>query len=287
MNNFIELFLEHLRSERNASENTVASYLSDLEDFRRHISLNSETEERDILSYIGILNEKGFKTSTIKRRLAALRQLFKFLHRDGLMEMDPTAFIGSPRLKRPLPKIIDQNMVKKLFDATREFNNPRDELRAKLLLYLLYGSGLRVSELISLKRNALVDSKFIRILGKGSRERIVPVAGDVLALVPRWNEICKRSIWMFPSRNPAKHISRQRVFQILKRIAEFSGIDPEKISPHVLRHAFATHILDNGADLLSLKKMLGHRDISTTEIYTHVSQKRLREVMEKFHPLGK
>ncbi|MDR2158253.1 MAG: tyrosine recombinase [Holosporaceae bacterium] len=286
VSNFIELFIEYLRSERNASPNTVQSYIFDLRDFVHRLKSDDEIQERDVVSYLAELREKQFQTSTIKRRLSALRQFFKFLYREELIDNDPMKFIRQPKHRRPLPKTLDEETVTRLRNATLSFKY-EEKIRADLILYLLYGSGLRVSELISIRRNSMVDLNFIRILGKGSKERIVPLARNVPFLMEEWKNICADSIWLFPSVNPLKHITRQRVFQILKQIAKISGADATKISPHVLRHAFATHILDAGADLLSVKKMLGHQDIATTEIYTHVARKKLREVIKKCHPLAK
>ncbi|GHU14844.1 tyrosine recombinase XerD [Alphaproteobacteria bacterium] len=312
LGNFIELFVEYLKSEKNASENTVRSYKLDLVDFcnacRTRVALTevpsilqvhhaypSEDSEAgnacgatthdDIVLYLSELNEKNLKTSSIKRKLSALNQFFNFLCREELMEKNPMEFIVQPKHTRPLPKIVSEEIMLKLRNATNLMGK-QEKLRADLILYLLYGSGLRVSELISVKRNALVESKFLRILGKGNKERIVPIASAVIPLMKEWIAVCPESIWMFPSVSSTKHITRQRMFQILKTIAALSGVDTTKISPHVLRHAFATHILDNGADLLSVKKMLGHKDIATTEIYTHVSKKKMREVIEKFHPMA-
>ncbi|MDR2068211.1 MAG: tyrosine-type recombinase/integrase [Holosporaceae bacterium] len=287
MNNLVELFIEHLKSERNSSKNTVESYILDLDDFGSRVDLNEEVKESAIISYLEKLNAKGLRTSTIKRRLSALRQFFKFLCQEKLIETDPTIFIHQPKHRRPIPRVIDEEAALKLQNAVLHLATRTDRIRAQLIMYLLYGSGLRVSELISLKRNTIVSSKFIRILGKGDKERTIPFVKRLLPILEEWNSLGGKSIWMFPSTNPAKHISRQRIFQILKQVAALAGLDPKKISPHVLRHAFATHLLDNGADLLSLKKMLGHQDISTTEIYTHVSRKKLAKIMEEFHPLAK
>ena len=284
--NFLELFIEYIKSEGNASHNTVESYVLDLLDFHKHINNIGEVYEEDIKRYLSVLHEKKLKTSTIKRRMSALRQFFKFLYTEELVSNDPMQFIQQPKHKRPLPKIISEDTVEKMRNATALLEYP-DNIRADLILCFLYGSGLRVSELISIKRNSIVDKKFIRIVGKGSKERIVPISSKVLPLVNEWISNCAPSVWMFPSTNTQKHITRQRIFQILKKIAELSGIDAAKISPHVLRHAFATHILDNGADLISVKKMLGHQEISTTEIYTHVSKKKLTQVVRTLHPLAK
>jgi integrase/recombinase XerD len=287
VSNFIELFVEYLKSEKNASANTVQSYLLDLLDFQAFVGdvaiLNAAAE--DLMNYLSQLHLKKLKTSTIKRKLSALHQFFGFLLREEFMKTNPMEFIAQPKHRRPLPRIVDEEFVSKLTEST-EFLGYREKLRANLIVNFLYGSGLRVSELISLKRNSIVDSKFLRILGKGGKERVVPAASATLSLLEEWLTVCEESVWMFPSVNPQKHITRQRVFQILKEMALSAGVDPAKISPHVLRHAFATHILDNGADLLSVKKMLGHKDIATTEIYTHVSRKKLGKVVRQFHPLA-
>lgn len=285
MNNYLELFLEFLKSERNASKNTVQSYFLDLRDFLNRTEINSEIKEEQIVEYLNYLNEKNFQVSTIKRKISALKQFFRFLCSEDLVKNNPMTFIRQPKYRRALPKIIDENSVQKLQEAVLTF--PLEEqIRNELILYLLYGSGLRVSELISLKMNSFVENKFIRIVGKGSKERIVPISHQVIDFFNEWKNIKPISVWVFPSVNPEKHITRQRIFQLIKQITRISGIDSSKVSPHVLRHAFATHILDHGADLLSVKKMLGHQDISTTEIYTHVSRARLKEVANKFHPLG-
>lgn len=285
MHNYLELFLEYLKSERNVSQNTVQSYFLDLQDFLVHVDIDSEVTEEKITDYLEILKDRNFQVSTVKRKISALKQFFQFLVTEELIEQNPMTFIRQPKSCRALPKIISEDTVKKLRDATSSFSL-EDQIRTDLILYLLYGSGLRVSELISLKMNSFVEDKFIRIFGKGRKERIVPVTHQVFELLKQWNEIKPFSAWLFPSKNPEKHITRQRIFQIIKNVAAMSGVDPEKVSPHVLRHAFATHVLDHGADLLSVKKMLGHESISTTEIYTHVSRAKLKEVVNKYHPLS-
>ena len=285
MHRYLELFLEYLKSDKNSSPNTVQSYFSDLQDFLANVDVDSEVTEEKIVDYLEILKNKNFRESTMKRKISALKQFFRFLAAEDLVKENPMIFIRQPKYRRALPKIISEDSVKKLRNATATL--PLEEqIRADLILYLLYGSGLRVSELISLKMNSFVEDKFIRIFGKGRKERIVPVTHQVIELLKQWNEIKPFSVWLFPSKNPEKHITRQRIFQIIKDVAAMSGVDPEKVSPHVLRHAFATHVLDHGADLLSVKKMLGHESISTTEIYTHVSRARLKEVVNEYHPLS-
>lgn len=281
---YIEMFIEHLRSELNSSENTIASYLFDLKDFENFIKDKSDITEEDIKAYLKNLNYRGLKTTTIKRHLDALHHYFKFLYDEEIITKDPTEFIHRPKPERPLPKIISEDATRKLIEAT-EFLDGLDSTRGKLILYLLYGSGLRVSELISLKYSNFIGERFIRIVGKGSKERTIPMTSNITELLSFWRENSPQSIWLFPSRNPQNHVTRQRIFQILKKIATIANLDVTKISPHVLRHAFATHILDHGADLLSVKRMLGHRNISTTEIYTHVTQSHLKEVVQKYHPL--
>lgn len=285
MHRSLESFLEYLKSEKNVSLNTVQSYFSDLQDFLTNVDIDDEVTEKEITDYLEILKNKNFQISTVKRKISALKQFFRFLVAEELIEKNPMTFIRQPKSQRSLPKIISEDVVKKLREATFAF--PQEEqIRNDLILYLLYGSGLRVSELISLKMNSFVEDKFIRIFGKGRKERIVPITHQVVGLLKQWNEVKPFSIWLFPSKDPEKHITRQRIFQLIKKIAAISGVDPDKVSPHVLRHAFATHVLDHGADLLSVKKMLGHESISTTEIYTHVSRARLKEVVNKYHPLG-
>lgn len=283
----IELFVEHMKSELNSSQNTIDSYLSDLRDFEEFIG-EKETEitEDDVKSYLKELDRRELRTSSIKRKLSALRQYFKFLYEDNVIQRDPTEFVPQPKQRRPLPKIVSEEVVESLIDAT-DLLKETEILRGKLILYLLYGSGLRVSELISLKYNCFISEKFIQIVGKRSKERTIPMASDTINLLEEWRKVTPNSVWVFPAPDPQKHITRQRIFQILKQIAAFAGQDISKISPHVLRHAFATHILNHGADLLSVKRMLGHKDIATTEIYTHVTEDRLRSVVDKYHPLAK
>lgn len=281
----LDAFLESLLSERGASENTIDSYKHDICDFFGHIK-NIELEQisgQNISDYFIYLAENNVKESTQQRRLSSIRQFFKFLISENILKTDPTKFIHKSKSPRRLPKIIDKEVALKLMTTTSQLEYP-ECIRMKLIILLLYGSGIRVSELICLKKNA-ISGQFLRILGKGNKERIVPLAKDVYKTLENW-KILSDSQWIFPSNSKTGHLSRQRVFQLLKNLAILSNIDEKHISPHVLRHAFATHILDNGADLLSVKKMLGHKDIATTEIYTHVSQKRLESVVKNLHPLS-
>lgn len=287
MHKYIELFLEYLKSEHNASTNTIQSYLSDLQDFVKYTSLDKPITAEDINKYIKNLSEREFQISSIKRKMSGLKQFFKFLYAEEIITENPMSFISQPKSRRALPKIISEDEVDLLRSATKFLPTYEEQIRMDLILYILYGSGLRVSELISLKKNSFIEDKFVRIIGKGRKERIVPISSKIRELLKEWKQFNTESQWIFPSSNPEKHITRQRIFQLIKQTAQLAGIDIAKISPHVLRHAFATHILDHGADLLSVKKMLGHQDISTTEIYTHISRAKLKQVVNKFHPLRK
>lgn len=283
---YLDLFVEHLRSERNSSKNTVSSYIFDLKELDAFLQKKiADINVDDIRSYLRKLDELGFKVSTIRRRLTVYKQFFKFLQLEEIILDNPMTFIIQPKYKRPLPKILSEDIIRKMQEEALKFEGA-DGVRLRLIISLLYGSGLRVSELISLKMNSIADGVFIKVFGKGRRERGVPVSKSVLSLINEWRLVKTASNWMFPSQKPQKHITRQRVFQILKDFAVYCGVNANEVSPHVFRHAFATHILDNGADLMSVKKMLGHKNIATTEIYTHVSRKKLKKVIEKYHPLN-
>lgn len=283
---YLDLFIEHLRSERNSSKNTVSSYISDLKELDVFVQKKvADIGAEDIRSYLKKLDELGFKISTIRRRLTVYKQFFKFLQLEKIKLDNPIAFILQPKYKRPLPKILSEEIVRKMQEEALKLDGA-EGVRLRLIIALLYGSGLRVSELISLKMNSLADGTFVKVFGKGRKERSVPVSRLTVSLLSEWQYLKAPSNWMFPSQNVTKHITRQRVFQILKAFAVSCGVNANEVSPHVFRHAFATHILDNGADLMSVKKMLGHKNIATTEIYTHVSGKKLKKVVEKFHPLS-
>lgn len=283
---FVELFKEHLVSERNASPNTIASYLLDLQDVIQHIDFSNPVTEEMIYCYVEHLGSTGLSAASMRRKISALRQFLSFVNNEKLQKVDTGKFIQLPRKSRLLPKIVDRDVIDRLHKVLEDWDE-MDRIRGHLILYLLYGSGLRVSELISLKYSNFIQGRFLKIMGKGQRERIIPVASIVDDILAKWSSIAPDSAWIFPSVNPQKHITRQRVFQILKDMAMAADIPLEKISPHVLRHAFATHILDNGADLFSVKKMLGHQQIATTEIYTHVTRKKLKKVILEHHPLNK
>jgi len=294
----IERFLEALAAERGAAANTLAAYGRDLEDFLETAGTTSlAAGPEDVRAYLGDLARRGMAASTAARRLSALKQYFLFLYREGLKPDNPTANIEGPRHPASLPKVLSEADVDRLLDAAsarvRESESLAN-LRLQALLETLYATGLRVSELVALPRTALAgDRPILFVRGKGGRERMVPVGERArqalraytaaLAQDPRTRD----SRWLFPSRGASGHLTRVRVQQLLKELAVEAGVAPQAVSAHKLRHAFATHLLANGADLRSLQKMLGHADISTTQIYTQVLEERLRSLVEGSHPLAR
>lgn len=295
----VERFIELMLAERNAAANTVEAYRRDLADLagflaRRGSGLATAGSD-DLRRYLGRLDDAGMAERTVARRLSALRQFYRFLATDGLRADDPTMSLDSPRRGRPLPKLVSEEEVTRLIETARR-RDPADAARLVALLELLYGAGLRVSELVGLPLAAVLrDVRVLVVRGKGAKERMVPLgepARDAItAWLPHRDAALKRrrttSVWLFPSSAGGGHLTRQRFAQLLKELAVEAGIDPRKVSPHVLRHAFATHLLDHGADLRSVQKMLGHADISTTQIYTHVAGERMKALVRDHHPLAK
>lgn len=293
----LEIFLEMLMAERGAAPNTIEAYRRDLTEFfgmmtnrgRRETSVTTE----DVRSYVSKLADAGFAASTAARRLSAVRQYFGFLFAEGIRTDNPTTLVDSPRLGRPLPKILAEDEVETLIAAAQETPG-EDGLRLTALLELLYATGLRVSELVTLPLAAVLrDPEVIVVRGKGGRERMVPLTDSAREAVAEYCEVrdyfapvSDRGIWLFPSRGKEGHLTRQRFGQMLKELADACAIERRKVSPHVLRHAFASHLLANGADLRSVQQMLGHADISTTQIYTHVLDERLRALVRDKHPLS-
>lgn len=298
MSGHLDAFLEMLTAERNAAINTRAAYRRDLEDVgiflkRRGRDLSAATTE-DLRDYLSHLAANDARPSTAARRLSAMRQYFKFIHDEGWRSDDPTAAIDSPKLGRPLPKLLSEAEMTRLIAACAMLDGA-EGLRLTALTELLYATGLRVSELVALPIAAVLrDQPFLLVRGKGSKERMVPLNGAAKTalsayLVERQSFLpkgAKTSPWLFPSRGAEGHLTRQRFGQLLKEIALKAEIDPASVSPHVLRHAFATHLLDHGADLRALQKMLGHADIATTQIYTHVASGRLKDIVSRHHPLA-
>ncbi len=293
----VETFREMLAAERGAASNTLESYGRDLGDCSRFLAGRATDLERahaeDLRAYVAALAAAGRSPRTAARRLSAIRQFYRFLFTEGLRGDDPSAGLDAPRRGRSLPKLLSEAEVDLLLQAAREREGP-DGMRLLALIELLYATGLRVSELVRLPLAAVArDPKILIVRGKGGRERMVPLSEPARAavaafLVEREKFVAgpASSRWLFASRGASGHLTRHRVGQLLKDLACDAGIDPLRVSPHVLRHAFASHLLDHGADLRSVQKMLGHADISTTQIYTHVLDERLKALVRDHHPLG-
>ncbi|HEX7007399.1 MAG TPA: site-specific tyrosine recombinase XerD [Alphaproteobacteria bacterium] len=294
----LDLFLEMLAAERGAARNTLDAYGRDLKDFAGFAARRGKTaDDADtalLRAYLKWLDGQGMSARTQARRLSALRRFFRFLAAERLRPDDPTLALDAPRLGRPLPKILSEDEVDRLLAAARAAKGA-DGLRLTALLELLYATGLRVSELVALPYAAVVrDPRFLLVRGKGGKERLVPLGDAARAAVAAWLPVRARllgpkrsSAFLFPSHGGAGHLTRQRLGQLLKAAAAAAGLDRAKVSPHVLRHAFATHLLNRGADLRSVQAMLGHADISTTQIYTHVLDTRLKALVETHHPLAR
>jgi integrase/recombinase XerD len=283
----VDRFLDMMAAEAGASRNTLAAYRADLE--RAAEALDGRLGEASSEALSG-LGEKwrDLAPSTVARRSAALRRFYGFLVDEDIRREDPSAALPRPSFERPLPKILSTADISALFEAAEDRASSGEALalRNLALLELLYGSGLRATELVSLPRGALrVGQPFLILRGKGSKERLVPISARAEEAVVRWREQVDRSSpWLFPSGK--SHLSRIRLYQIVQAMAADAGIPPERISPHVLRHAFATHLLSGGADLRVVQSLLGHADIATTQIYTHVDSARLVELVNSRHPLA-
>ena len=281
----VDRFLDMMAAEAGSSKNTLMAYRNDLE--RAAESLSSiGTASSDDLSRLGA-DWAELAPSTVARRAAALRRFYGFLIDDGLRKDDPSEALPRPRFERPLPRILETSDVDRMFEAAedRAASGELAALRNLALLELLYGSGLRATELVSLPRGAVRPGQpFLMVRGKGSKDRLVPISTRAQEAVAKWIEIAPGgTIWLFPSGK--SHLGRVRLFQIVRAMAADAGIAPERVSPHVLRHAFATHLLSGGADLRVLQSLLGHADIATTQIYTHVDSKRLVDLVNRRHPL--
>ena len=300
VNPLIDSFLNMLVAERGATVNTVSAYLNDISHFKKYLTENEidskiESCSKDSISnYIKYLSENGLNPRTATRRLSSLRQFFLFLQSENHRSDNPTNNVDGPRQIKSLPKLLSEEEVEQLFEKANQIVGP-EGIRLVCLLEIVYAAGLRVSELISLPNTPLPqDQNILLVRGKGGKERLVPLTISAIDSINAYREVRhvflksnRESKFLFPSRSKEGFLTRRRVGQLLKDLAIASNINPEKVSPHVLRHAFATHLLDHGADLRSLQKMLGHADISTTQIYTHVLSKRLMSVVSSHHPLAK
>ena len=283
----VDRFLDMMAAEAGASPNTLAAYRNDLEKAAGDLGASLGTCNSRSLAGLG-QRWKSLSASTVARRSSALRRFYRFLVEDGLRSDDPSAALPKPQLQRPLPRVLSETDVESIFEAAgaKAASGEPLALRNLALLELLYGSGLRASELISLPRGAIRQGQpFLILLGKGQKERMVPISSRADEAVRAWLEnVPAGSPWMFPGGR--RHISRVRLFQLVREMAADAGIAPERISPHVLRHAFATHLLSGGADLRVLQALLGHADIATTQIYTHVDAARLVKLVNERHPLA-
>lgn len=285
----IDAFLAMLAAERGLAANSIAAYSNDLR--QASVLLEQDLTGADQAALGALAGAwRSLAASTVARKCSALRHFYGFLQDEGLRQDNPSAALPKPTLRRALPKLLDRPEVDRLFAqaeaAVEAIGAPDTALRDLALLELLYGSGMRATELVSLPRRAVVtDQPFLILKGKGGRERLVPLSDRARLVTARWRERADAAQpWMFPSRTG--HISRIRLFQIVRALAGKAGIDPARVSPHVLRHAFATHLLAGGADLRALQTMLGHADISTTQIYTHVEASRLVALVNELHPLA-
>ena len=283
----VDRFLDMMAAEAGASRHTLTAYRNDLDQaaIAMRGSLSNATPDD-----LGQLGGKwaDLAPSTVARRSAALRRFYGFLLDDGLRQDDPSAALPRPQFERPLPRILDEDEISRMFEQAedRASSDQPTAVRNLALLELLYGSGLRASELVTLPRAAVrAGQPFLMVRGKGSKERLVPVSTRAENAVARWLEnVPGDGLWLFPSGK--SHLSRVRLFQIVRQMAADAGISPDRASPHVLRHAFATHLLSGGADLRVLQALLGHADIATTQIYTHVDSAKLVELVNARHPLA-
>jgi integrase/recombinase XerD len=302
--NQIELFLDMMATERGASRNTLEAYRRDLDDYSQFLDGKKKgvdaTNTEDIRAYLAALSRRKLAAASVARRLSAVRQLHRFLYAEGLRKDDPAAVLEGPRRGRPLPKVLTVEEVTKLLNTAHERAEAAKSSKAECLramrlvclLEVLYATGLRVSELIALPASsARSKSEVITVRGKGGKERLVPLSQIARRTMQQYLSLredgdAAESRWLFPSFGDSGHVTRQHVARELKMLAASVGIEPRKMSPHVLRHAFASHLLANGADLRIVQALLGHADVSTTQIYTHVLDERLKSMVRDLHPLA-
>ncbi len=288
----VEAFLEMLSADRGAARNTLMAYQADLDDFAAFCAARGMRpafcDAPLLQAYMANLHRAGLAARTAARRLSALRQFHRFLLRENLRADDPMTLIDAPRLPRTLPKYLSEQEVDALLDAAARMPGRRGAV-ARAALEILYATGLRVSELLTLPRRALSgDATVLLIRGKGGSERIVPLSETAKeAAAALVNQQDQGSRHLFPGRDRRRALTRQALFLLLKQVALSAGIDRARVSPHVLRHSFASHLLARGADLRSLQLLLGHADIATTQIYTHVLAERLQRLVEAHHPLAR
>ncbi len=292
----IDRFLEMMSAERGTAKTTISAYEADLKDFFSFLKGkdSASISSQDIQNYL--TTQKQFSASTVSRRLSCLRQFYKFLMNEGEITENPTSLIEAPHYRRKLPSVLSEDDVIHLLEGAKTWKGP-EGLRLLVLLEVLYASGLRVSELVSLSFTTIIEglkseNPFLLIRGKGNKDRLVPLTPAAIKALKEYLKIRStflakglESPWLFPSSSHKGHLTRQRFGQLLKELSLKLGLSIH-ISPHVVRHAFATHLLRHGADLLVVQKLLGHSDISTTQIYTHIAQDELTKLVETCHPLA-
>ena len=305
----LQAFLDARSAERGMSALTVEAYARDIGDFLAYLGEGpalTKITTADINAYLRHQGEEGLGPASRARRLSAIRQFMKYLVGEGILAENPAETVSGPRKKRPLPKTLSIAEVGNLLDTARSLAETATgkerarALRFHCLIEILYATGMRVSELVSLPKSVLLgDGRLLTLKGKGGRERQVPLSGPARDALNRYLGLtadgepdpeiprATASRWLFPSSSAQGHLTRQRFAQELKDVAAAAGIAPERVSPHVLRHAFASHLLDRGADLRAVQQLLGHADISTTEIYTHVLEERLKRLVHEYHPLAR
>ncbi len=302
---WISTFLEAQAAELGAATNTLLAYGRDLKDFsawlERRKSSFAVADRDQIEGYLIDCDAEGLSRSTRARRLSAVKQIYRFAFEEGWREDNPAIQIKGPGRQKRLPKTLDVPEVDRLLQAARQTGRSKtDRLRNTCLMELLYATGMRVTELVSLPvSSARGDPRMLLILGKGGKERMVPLSPPAREALAAWlilrdeaedqavSKGAQRSRFLFPSRGKSGHLTRHRFFLLVKEFAVQGGVSPDKVTPHTLRHAFATHLLANGADLRSIQTLLGHADVATTEIYTHVLDERLSELVLEHHPLAK
>lgn len=295
----IKQFLQMMAVERNAARPTLDAYGRDLDDLMHTLEVTPSgllgLGETDIARYFAALDARGLASSSMQRKRSAVRQFYRFCVAENICSNDPSRKIAAARKGLKLPKILSRGEVEALIEAT-EVKDPNQAIRLRCLIEMAYASGMRISELVSLRLDAVVrDPAFLIIKGKGGVERLVPLNPAARTAIKAYLDIRgaflqakdQANPFLFASRGADGHLTRRRVGQLLDEAALNAGIDPARVSPHVLRHAFATHLLEGGADLRTVQTLLGHADISTTQIYTHVANERLREVVETHHPLAR
>ena len=294
-----EAFLEMMAVERSAARNTLTAYSRDLNDASGFLAGRgrslSDASLEDVEAYFGELAARGLSPATAARRRASVRQFYRFVLGEGWRVDDPSRRVDAPKKGRSLPKVLSRDEVDRLIAAAGSRDGAQG-LRVACMVELLYASGLRISELLSLTLAALSrDPAYLIVRGKGGKERLAPLNGAARTAVKAYLPVRasflpkgqKESPWLFPSRAKGGRLTARRFSQLLQEAAIAAGVDPSKVSPHVLRHAFATHLLNRGADLRAVQKLLGHANISTTEIYTHVLHERLKRLVERAHPLAR